>query len=27
MIYIPEKREAWISKGNPCENEFVKYVI
>ena len=25
MIYIPEKREAWISKGNPCENEFVKY--
>jgi len=26
MIYIPEKREAWITKGNPCENEFVKYI-
>jgi isopenicillin-N N-acyltransferase-like protein len=27
MIYVPEKREAWISKGNPCENEFVGYVV
>jgi isopenicillin-N N-acyltransferase like protein len=27
MIYIPEKREAWISHGNPCESEFVRYTI
>jgi isopenicillin-N N-acyltransferase-like protein len=27
MIYVPEKREAWITKGNPCENEFVRYTI
>ncbi|MGD0689268.1 MAG: C45 family peptidase [Candidatus Bathyarchaeia archaeon] len=27
MIYIPEKREAWISHGNPCENEFVRYTV
>jgi hypothetical protein len=27
MIYVPEKREAWITKGNPCKNEFVKYAI
>ncbi len=25
MIYVPGKREAWITKGNPCENEFVRY--
>jgi len=27
MIYVPEKREAWITKGNPCQNEFVEYDI
>lgn len=27
MIYIPEKREAWISHGNPCETEFVRYTV
>lgn len=27
MIYIPEKREAWIAKGNPCQSEYAKYVI
>ncbi|HXQ93204.1 MAG TPA: C45 family peptidase [Nitrososphaerales archaeon] len=27
MIYIPEKREAWVAHGNPCESEFVKYTI
>jgi isopenicillin-N N-acyltransferase-like protein len=25
MIYIPEKREAWLTRGNPCEAEFVRY--
>ena len=25
MIYIPEKREAWITRGNPCQNEFIRY--
>ena len=27
MIYVPEKREAWITKGNPCKNEFVRYDV
>jgi len=27
MIYVPERREAWITKGNPCENEFVRYTV
>jgi hypothetical protein len=27
MIYVPEKREAWLTKGNPCENEFVRYSV
>jgi isopenicillin-N N-acyltransferase-like protein len=27
MIYIPERREAWLTRGNPCENEFVKYAV
>jgi len=27
MVYIPEKREAWIAKGNPCSTEFVKYAV
>jgi isopenicillin-N N-acyltransferase-like protein len=27
MIYISEKREAWISRGNPCQNEFVRYTV
>lgn len=27
MIYIPEKREAWLTRGNPCENEFVRYAV
>ena len=27
MIYIPEKKEAWITHGNPCEAEFVKYTV
>jgi len=27
MIYIPEKKEAWITKGNPCTNEFVRYTV
>jgi isopenicillin-N N-acyltransferase-like protein len=27
MIYIPERKEAWIAKGNPCENEFVRYAL
>ena len=25
MIYVPEKREAWLTRGNPCETEFVRY--
>ena len=25
MIYLPESREAWIAKGNPCETAFVMY--
>jgi isopenicillin-N N-acyltransferase like protein len=27
MIYIPEKLEAWIAKGPPCETEFVRYSL
>jgi hypothetical protein len=27
MIYIPEKREAWIARGNPCESEFERYAV
>ncbi|HYB04555.1 MAG TPA: C45 family peptidase [Nitrososphaerales archaeon] len=27
MIYIPEKREAWIAHGNPCESEFIRYGV
>ena len=27
IIYVPERREAWISHGNPCENEFVRYTV
>lgn len=27
MIYIPERREAWIAKGNPCSTPFVKYAV
>jgi isopenicillin-N N-acyltransferase-like protein len=27
MIYVPEKREAWIAKGNPCETEFMRYTV
>jgi isopenicillin-N N-acyltransferase-like protein len=27
IIYVPERKEAWITKGNPCENEFVKYTL
>lgn len=27
MIYIPERKEAWIAHGNPCESEFVKYTV
>ena len=25
MIYIPEKREAWLTRGNPCEAEYQRY--
>jgi isopenicillin-N N-acyltransferase-like protein len=25
MVYVPEKREAWLTRGNPCENDFVRY--
>jgi hypothetical protein len=27
MIFIPERKEAWIAKGNPCETEFVRYEV
>lgn len=27
MIYIPEKREAWIAKGNPCSSTFYRYSV
>jgi hypothetical protein len=27
MIYVSEKKEAYITKGNPCENEFVRYTV
>jgi len=27
IIYVSEKKEAWITKGNPCENEFVRYIL
>lgn len=27
MIYMPEKREAWIAHGNPCESEFERYTV
>jgi isopenicillin-N N-acyltransferase like protein len=27
MIYVPERREAWLTRGNPCENEFVRYAL
>ncbi|MEM3794755.1 MAG: C45 family peptidase [Thermoprotei archaeon] len=27
MIYIPEKREAWIARGNPCKSVFQRYVV
>jgi isopenicillin-N N-acyltransferase like protein len=27
MIFIPEKRQAWIAKGNPCEAGFERYEI
>jgi len=25
MIYIPQKREAWLTRGNPCEAEYLRY--
>jgi isopenicillin-N N-acyltransferase-like protein len=25
MVYIPEKREAWIAKGVPCSTKFERY--
>jgi len=25
MIYIPEKNEAWLTRGNPCEAEYLRY--
>ena len=27
LIYNPEKGEAWLTKGNPCENDFIKYSV
>ncbi|HKM77676.1 MAG TPA: carcinine hydrolase/isopenicillin-N N-acyltransferase family protein, partial [Candidatus Bathyarchaeia archaeon] len=27
MIYVPEKKEAWIAKGNPCQTAFVRYIV
>lgn len=27
MIFIPERKEAWVAKGNPCETEFVRYEV
>lgn len=27
MIYIPERGEAWLTRGNPCENEFIRYSV
>jgi len=27
MIYIPEKKEAWLTRGNPCEAEFARYSV
>ncbi len=27
MIYVSEKLEAWITSGNPCENEFIRYSV
>lgn len=27
MIFVPEKREAWFAKGNPCETPFVRYPV
>jgi isopenicillin-N N-acyltransferase-like protein len=25
MLYVPERREAWLTRGYPCESEFVRY--
>ena len=27
MIYVPNKREAWLANGNPCEVEFQRYTV
>jgi isopenicillin-N N-acyltransferase-like protein len=27
MIYIPERGEAWLTRGNPCESEFFRYSV
>jgi hypothetical protein len=27
MIFIPERKEAWIAHGNPCEVRFEKYAV
>ena len=27
MIFVPERKEAWIAHGNPCEAGFEKYVV
>ena len=27
MIYVPDKREAWLANGNPCEVEFQSYTV
>jgi len=27
IIYLPDKRKVWLTKGNPCENEFLRYKL
>lgn len=27
LIMVPEKRELWIARGNPCESEYERYSI
>jgi len=27
FIFVPAKKEMWIARGNPCQNEFTRYVL
>jgi isopenicillin-N N-acyltransferase-like protein len=27
FIFVPAKKEMWIARGNPCQNEFIRYAL